>query len=141
MENISINTKICKKIKIKPLYVIKTPEHQVLTFNSHEKKKAKYQLESLGYVNQNIDDYFIFPNLKNPNNFISLFELPLFNGDYTLGKIVNSKTINQNRKEFLTTLSKILDKDFLPGGNFIKLSDEELSNIIEEVSKIKWMYL
>lgn len=68
------NKELAELLGIEPKYKIESGS-RVFYFALKDKAKAEKQLNWLNYVNQNIDDYLLYPDFENPVNFVKLLEL------------------------------------------------------------------
>lgn len=70
------NKELSELLGIKPRYKIESGS-RVFYFALKDKAKAEKQLNWLNYVNQNIDDYLLYPDFEKPENFVKLEEIIL----------------------------------------------------------------
>lgn len=73
------NKELSELLGIEPRYKIKSGS-RVFYFALKDKAKAEKQLNWLNYVNQNIDDYLLYPDFEKPENFVRLISIFWKNG-------------------------------------------------------------
>lgn len=155
MENKTLSKQICELCEIKPRKVCSNNDG--ICDNCYSTNEIKLQQKEKGYIgnfascNYDTDNQEkcrnfrfkkeIYVNFENPVNFVKLLELGLDNGSYTLGKIINTAMINQNRKEFLTTLKHFLAQECQYSGGVFNWDELDINEIKHTICNYdKWVW-
>lgn len=74
-----------------------------------------------------------------PENFVKLMELTLDSEAlFTLGKIVNTAMINQNRKEFLLTLKRFIAHEVQYSGGMFNWDKLDTDKVKKAICQTEW---